>query len=103
MTPVLFCAAIRSPVRPTPPSTASVSSSSHTERRAYLHTRARVGDVLDVAAPRGSFVIAPSAPDRPLVLMSAGVGITPVLAMLYSLAAEASQREVWWLYGARNS
>jgi ferredoxin-NADP reductase len=59
--------------------------------------------VLDVAAPRGSFVIAPVQPDRPLVLMSAGVGITPVLAMLYALAAEASEREVWWLYGARNS
>jgi ferredoxin-NADP reductase/MOSC domain-containing protein YiiM/ferredoxin len=70
---------------------------------AYLHTRARVGDVLDVAAPRGSLVIASVQPERPLVLMSAGVGITPVLAMLYSLAAEASVREVWWLYGARNS
>jgi ferredoxin-NADP reductase len=35
--------------------------------------------------------------------MSAGVGITPVLAMLHALAAEGSEREVWWLYGARNS
>jgi ferredoxin-NADP reductase len=35
--------------------------------------------------------------------MSAGVGITPVLAMLYALAAERTEREVWWLYGARNS
>ena len=69
----------------------------------YLHTHARVGDMLEVAAPRGSFVIAPGQPDRPLVLMSAGVGITPVLAMLYALAAQPAEREVWWLYGARNS
>jgi ferredoxin-NADP reductase len=69
----------------------------------YLHMHARVGDVLDVAAPRGSFLIASVQENRPLVLMSAGVGITPVLAMLYSLAAEASEREVWWLYGGRSS
>ena len=69
----------------------------------YLHTRAHVGAVLDVAAPRGSFVVTPDPTDRPLVLMSAGVGITPVLAMLHALAAEGSAREVWWLYGARNS
>jgi ferredoxin-NADP reductase/MOSC domain-containing protein YiiM len=72
----------------------------------YLQTYARVGDVLDVAAPRGTFVmdpVSPGMPDRPLVLLSAGVGVTPVLAMLYALAAEVSEREVWWLYGARNS
>lgn len=69
----------------------------------YLCTRLRVGDVLDVAAPRGTFVIGAGEAGRPIVLMSAGVGVTPVLAMLYALAAEGSQREVWWLYGARNS
>jgi ferredoxin-NADP reductase len=36
------------------------------------------------------------------VLLSAGIGATPVLAMLESLAAAGSSREVWWLYGARN-
>ena len=72
----------------------------------YLHTRARIGDVLEVAAPRGNFVIdlaAPSTPERPVVFISAGVGITPVLAMLHALAGAGSGREVWWLYGARNS
>ena len=34
--------------------------------------------------------------------MSAGIGLTPVLAMLHALAAEASTREIWWLYGTRN-
>jgi ferredoxin-NADP reductase/MOSC domain-containing protein YiiM/ferredoxin len=66
----------------------------------YLHSQVRVGDLLDVAAPRGSFTLKPG--DKPVVLLSAGVGATPVLAMLHSLAAEASPREVWWLFGARN-
>src|SRR6266851_1197822 len=60
----------------------------------------RVGDVVDVAAPRGSFTLSPG--DNPVVLLSAGVGATPVLAMLHALAHEASPREVWWLFGARN-
>jgi ferredoxin-NADP reductase len=37
-----------------------------------------------------------------VVLISAGIGATPVLAMLTELAAQASQREVWWVHGARN-
>src|SRR6266481_483283 len=66
----------------------------------YLHNQVRVGDLLDVAAPRGNFTLQPG--DQPVVLLSAGVGATPVLAMLHSLAAEISPREVWWLFGARN-
>lgn len=66
----------------------------------YLHTQVRAGDELDVSAPRGSFTL--RSADSPVVLLSAGVGATPVLAMLHALAAESSAREVWWLYGARN-
>jgi ferredoxin-NADP reductase/MOSC domain-containing protein YiiM len=66
----------------------------------YLSTRLRTGDVLDVSAPRGAFTLRPG--DRPVVLLSAGVGVTPVLAMLHALAARASTRPVWWIYGARN-
>jgi ferredoxin-NADP reductase len=66
----------------------------------YLHTHIKVGDVVEVAAPRGSFTLKPG--DNPVVLLSAGVGATPVLAMLHALAHEASSREVWWLFGARN-
>ena len=40
--------------------------------------------------------------DLPVVLLSAGVGVTPVMAMLHALAAQASLRPVWWIYGARN-
>ena len=66
----------------------------------FLCNRAREGDVLDVSAPRGSFTLRPS--QSPVVLLSAGVGATPVMSMLHSLAAERSQREIWWIYGARN-
>jgi ferredoxin-NADP reductase/MOSC domain-containing protein YiiM len=66
----------------------------------YLHTQSKVGDIVDVAAPRGSFTLKPG--DNPVVLLSAGVGATPVLAMLHALAHENSPREVWWLFGARN-
>ena len=66
----------------------------------FLCNRVREGDVLDVSAPRGSFTLRPT--DTPVVLLSAGVGATPVMSMLHSLAAERSQREVWWIYGARN-
>ncbi|MFD7588637.1 MOSC domain-containing protein [Kitasatospora sp. NPDC059811] len=66
----------------------------------YLRQHVKVGDVLDVAAPRGTFLLADA--DTPVLLLSAGVGATPVLAMLHALAAEHSQRAVWWLHAARD-
>jgi MOSC domain-containing protein YiiM/ferredoxin-NADP reductase len=67
---------------------------------AYLDANVRTGDVLDVSEPRGAFSL--QAGDGPVVLLSAGIGATPVLAMLHALAADASSREVWWLHSARN-
>jgi ferredoxin-NADP reductase/MOSC domain-containing protein YiiM/ferredoxin len=66
----------------------------------YLHTRLVVGDQLDVAAPRGTFIL--DQTDAPVLLISAGIGATPVLAMLQALAAEHADREIWWLHGARS-
>jgi ferredoxin-NADP reductase len=66
----------------------------------YLHTRLRVGDQLQIAAPRGTFILAPS--QAPVLLISAGIGATPMLAMLHALAEEHSEREIWWLHGARS-
>jgi ferredoxin-NADP reductase len=66
----------------------------------YLHTRLRVGDELEIGAPRGTFIL-----DRtraPVLLISAGIGATPALAMLHALAGERSEREIWWLHGARS-
>ncbi|WP_258186964.1 MOSC and FAD-binding oxidoreductase domain-containing protein [Variovorax sp. WS11] len=66
----------------------------------YLNSSARTGDVLEVSEPRGGFTLQPG--DRAVVLLSAGIGATPVLAMLHGLAENGSLREVWWLHSARN-
>ena len=66
----------------------------------YLREHVRVGDVLDVSLPRGSFIL--QSGQRPVVLLSAGIGATPVLAMLYALAAARSTRPVFWLHAARD-
>src|SRR5262249_30999168 len=63
---------------------------------AYLREHVRPGDVLDVSSPRGSFIL--QSGDRPVVLLSAGIGATPVLAMLHALAAARSARQVFWLH-----
>jgi MOSC domain-containing protein YiiM/ferredoxin-NADP reductase len=67
---------------------------------AYLREHVRLGDVLDVSAPRGSFIL--QSGERPVVLLSAGIGATPVLAMLHALAAARSTRQVLWLHMARD-
>jgi ferredoxin-NADP reductase/MOSC domain-containing protein YiiM len=66
----------------------------------YVSRRLHTGDVLEVSEPRGAFTLRQS--DLPAVLLSAGVGVTPVLAMLHALTAQASIRPVWWIFGARN-
>jgi ferredoxin-NADP reductase len=66
----------------------------------YLREHVRVGDALDVSSPRGSFIL--QSGERPAVLLSAGIGATPVLAMLYALAAARSTRQVLWLHAARD-
>jgi ferredoxin-NADP reductase len=67
---------------------------------AYVEGRLRIGDVIDASAPRGSFTLRQG--DGPVVLLSAGIGATPVLAMLQALAVGGSRREIWWVHGARN-
>jgi ferredoxin-NADP reductase/MOSC domain-containing protein YiiM/ferredoxin len=67
----------------------------------YLHSRLAVGDQLDIAAPRGTFILDQTR--APVLLISAGIGATPVLAMLHALANERSDREIWWLHGAPSS
>ena len=78
----------------------SVKSELNGSGSSFLCNRTQEGDVFEVSAPRGSFALRPS--QAPVVLLSAGVGATPVMSMLHSLAAERSQREVWWIYGTRN-
>ena len=79
----------------------TVKREQHGAASGYLHTRIAVGDQLDIAAPRGTFIL--DQTHAPVLLMSAGIGATPVLAMLHALAQEHSDREIWWLQGARSS
>ena len=65
----------------------------------YLNRAIRPGAVLDVAAPRGDFILGTDA--GPVLLISAGIGVTPVLSMLHELAAARSGRDIWWIHGAR--
>jgi ferredoxin-NADP reductase/MOSC domain-containing protein YiiM len=67
----------------------------------YLVSKTQIGDVFETSAPRGEFVLQSGV--RPVALLSAGIGVTPVLSMLYALASGSakSPREVWWIHGAR--
>jgi ferredoxin-NADP reductase/MOSC domain-containing protein YiiM len=78
----------------------SIKREDHGTASTYINDELQAGDVIGVGAARGSFTLRPG--DTPVVLLSAGIGVTPVLAMLHALKAEASKREIWWLYGARN-
>jgi ferredoxin-NADP reductase/MOSC domain-containing protein YiiM len=68
----------------------------------FLHQSVREGTRLEISAPRGSFTLAAGA--TPVVLISAGVGVTPMLAMLHGAAATkaGASRPVWWLHSARD-
>jgi ferredoxin-NADP reductase/MOSC domain-containing protein YiiM len=78
----------------------SVKREPHGVGSEYIYTRVRAGARLEVAAPRGTFTLRDGT--GPVLLVSAGVGATPVLAMLHALAAAGSGRDVWWLHGARS-
>ena len=66
----------------------------------WLRDHLHAGDSLDVSAPRGAFLLQDR--EAPVVLLSAGIGATPLLAMLHSLAAARSPRQVLWLHTARD-
>jgi ferredoxin-NADP reductase/MOSC domain-containing protein YiiM len=77
----------------------SVKREPHGIASRYLNSRLRAGAILDAAAPRGDFVL--DAGTGPVLLISAGIGVTPVLSMLHELAGDGSTREIWWVHGAR--
>jgi ferredoxin-NADP reductase/MOSC domain-containing protein YiiM len=78
----------------------SVKRESHGVGSRFLHAKVHAGDVIEAAAPRGTFTLGDSS--EPVLLISAGVGATPMMAMLHDLVRQQSRRQVWWLYGARN-
>jgi Flavodoxin reductases (ferredoxin-NADPH reductases) family 1 len=66
----------------------------------YLREQVRVSDTLDVSSPRGSFIL--QSGERPVVLRSAGIGATPLLAMLHAPAEAHSTRQILWVHAARD-
>jgi nitric oxide dioxygenase len=72
-----------------------------------LHGRYDVGDEVELSHPQGEFFVDPADETRegaPAVLVSAGVGATPMMAILGALVAEgAVERPVSWIQGARSS
>jgi len=74
----------------------SVKREGHGQVSRWLHSHAGPGMVIESAAPRGDFCLIDDA--GPVVLVSAGVGITPVMAMAHALAAAKSTRQIWWLH-----
>ncbi|MEU9973405.1 globin domain-containing protein [Streptomyces sp. NPDC051014] len=67
----------------------------------HLHAHVREGDVLDLSEPYGDLVLGTAA-DRPLVLASAGIGVTPMVAMLAALAADGHTAPVTVVHGDRS-
>ena len=69
----------------------------------HLVHATQVGDKMEISAPRGEFIL--RAGGRPVVLLGAGIGITPVLSMLHAIASASakSPRQAWWIHAARNA
>ena len=67
----------------------------------HLHDTLRVGDTLEVAAPRGQFFLRPER-NSPVVLVAGGIGITPMLSMLNAMAHRGLSHEVFLFLGVRN-
>lgn len=68
----------------------------------YLHHQVNVGDVLQISAPAGDFVIN-TEKNSPVVLLSGGVGLTPMVSMLHTVAERQPEREVVFIHAAINS
>lgn len=80
----------------------SVKREAHGLASSWLHDNARVGTVLKVGAPAGDFFL-PEAPQRPVVLLSGGVGLTPMVSMLETLVARNPDTPVHYVHGASDA
>ncbi|QST01751.1 NO-inducible flavohemoprotein [Pontibacillus sp. ALD_SL1] len=68
----------------------------------YLHNKVKEGDTIPVSSPAGDFVLDTSK-DIPLVFISGGVGLTPLVSMLKTVVTQQPKREVIFIHAARNS
>ena len=67
----------------------------------YLHGSIEVGSILCAREPRGDFWLDPTD-DRPVVLLSGGVGLTPMISMLNAIVEAGSRRPIWFIHATRN-
>ena len=67
----------------------------------YFHDRLAVGAKLRVGAPRGKFHLDQES-ERSIVLLSGGVGLTPMISMMNAIVGSGSGRPVWFIHGVRN-
>jgi len=74
----------------------SVKREEHGQVSQWLHSHARAGSIIESAAPRGDFYLVDN--NGPVILVSAGIGTTPVMAMAHALATAHSPRQIWWLH-----
>ncbi len=65
-----------------------------------LHDHVKLGDIIDSRRPSGDFMMTCNV--CPLVLVSAGVGVTPMMSILHAVAAESRHRPVWFVHGTRD-
>lgn len=88
----------------------SVKRESMGQASSFLHSNVKVGDRFHVGRPAGDFVL-PHNSKGPTVLLSSGIGVTPILSMLHDLASPSSSKtdnnntgshHVFWIHGARN-
>ena len=66
----------------------------------YFHDHVKVGSTLQTRAPSGDFFLKDG--ERPVVLLSGGVGLTPMIAILNHVAAQGDERPTWFIHGVRN-
>ena len=66
----------------------------------FLHDFVEPGTILDTRSPAGDFML--SHGEHPVALISAGIGVTPMVSMLHALTSEDAERPVWFIHGARD-
>jgi nitric oxide dioxygenase len=67
----------------------------------YLHDQVNEGAILEISAPAGDFIL-DTEKNSPVVLLSGGVGLTPMVSMLNTLVEKQPEREVTFIHAAAN-
>ncbi len=67
----------------------------------YFHDSVEIGSKLLAKSPRGKFTLDPNS-ETPVVVLSAGVGLTPLISMLNAIVEAGSKRPTWFMHGSRN-